>query len=57
MKVEEKVECTKIVVQKVRIKEEFVDVQIHATYNEYIFHVQMTFTMKGQETFILPMGC
>jgi hypothetical protein len=39
MKVEEKVECTKIVVQKVTIKEEFVDVQIHVTYNEYIFQV------------------
>jgi len=37
MKVEEEVECSKIVVQKVTIKEEFVDVQIDVTSNEYIF--------------------
>jgi len=37
MKVEEEVECNKIVVQKVTIKEEFVDVQIDVTSNEYIF--------------------
>lgn len=37
MKVEEEVECSKIVVQKVTIKEEFVDVQIYVTSNEYIF--------------------
>jgi hypothetical protein len=37
MKVEEEVECSKIVVQKVTIKEEFVDVQIDATFNKYIF--------------------
>jgi hypothetical protein len=37
MKVEEEVECSKTVVQKVTIKEEFVDVQIDATFNKYIF--------------------
>jgi hypothetical protein len=37
MKVQEEVECSKIVIQKVTVKEEFVDVQIDVTYNEYIF--------------------
>jgi hypothetical protein len=36
MKVKEEVECNKIVIRKGTIKEEFVDVQIDATFNKYI---------------------
>jgi hypothetical protein len=36
MKVKEEVECSKFVIQKVVRKEEFVDVQIDATFNKYI---------------------
>jgi hypothetical protein len=36
MKVKEEVECSIIVIQKVTIKEEFVNVQMDVTFNKYI---------------------